>query len=253
MLTTFEKALLATIAGAVLVIALVLAARGPAVAAAGSQVVTGGSSGGIAPGIVTLGDATVKIKPDLAILTVGAVAQADTAAQAQTVVAQRVDRILAAAKTLGIADKDVATSAYRIEPQYAYDQGKAPRITGYQATQMLTLKVRTIDAAGRALDALVQNDGATNASLAFSLEDPKPTEAQARELAIKDAQAKADAMAKTAGVSLGKIVSISETTSTPIPYKAIAAPLPAGAGGGTQVPVGELEVQIRVQVQFAIQ
>ena len=261
MLSTFQKAVLATVAGSAILIALVLAAMRPAGAGpittlgAPTTFAVAAGNGGIAPGVVTLGDATVKVRPDIAILSAGATAQAATAAEAQTAIAGRIERILAAAKALGIADKDVQTSSYQIQPLYAQDTAPccgAPRITGYQATQMLALTLRRIEDAGKALDALVRNDGATNASVAFTLEDPKAAQAEARKLAVEDAHSKADAMARTAGASLGKVLSISDqSSSVPYEYKRLdavgAAPAPA-----TQVPVGDLEIVVRVQVQFAI-
>ena len=255
MITAFQKAVLATIGGSAVLLALVLAARGPAVAATLPAAGTP-PGGGIAQGILTVGDATVKVKPDLALLGIGATAQADTAERAQALVAQRVDRILSQAKTLGFADKDIRTVGYNIAPQYAYDQGKAPRITGYQAMQMLQLTLRQVDQAGAALDKLVQNDGATNASVTFGLDDPKIPQAEARKLAVADARSKADAMAQTAGVRVGRILAITDSGSPqPIPYTRldqgmgpVAAPAPA-----TQVPAGELQVIVHVQVQFEIQ
>jgi hypothetical protein len=253
MLSTFQKALLGTVAGSAVLIALVLAARGPAIAATLPAIVTP-VTGPISPGIVTVGDATVKVKPDVAILGVGATAQADTAAQAQALVSQRIDRILAAAKKLGIADADLKTAGYSIAPQYAYDSGRAPRVTGYQATQMLSLTLRRIDDAGKALDALVQNDGATNASISFSLDDPKAAQADARKLAVEDARSKADAMARTAGVRVGRVLAITDSSQPmPVPYlrqefaMPVAAPAPA-----TQIPVGDLQIVVHVQVQFEI-
>ena len=256
MITPFQKSVLATIAGSAVLLALVLAARGPAVAATLPAVVAPPNTG-VAQGILTVGDATVKVKPDIALLGIGATAQADTAERAQALVAQRVDRILTQAKALGFADKDVKTVGYNIAPQYAYDQGKAPRITGYQATQMLQLTLRAVDRAGSALDKLVQNDGATNASVAFALDDPKASQAEARKLAVEDARSKADAMAQTAGVHLGRVLAITDSGSPmPVPYLdsaskgmgPVAQPAPV-----TQVPTGELQVVVHVQVQFEIQ
>ena len=252
MLTTFQKATLATIAGSALMLALVLSARGSALAATSPTIVVPPANGGIAPGIVTVGDATVKVRPDIAVLGVGATAQADTAAQAQALVAERIDRVLAQARSLGFAEKDVETSGYHIEPLYAYGEGKAPRITGYQATQTLSLTLRRIDAAGTALDALVQSGGATNASVTFALEDPKAAQADARRLAVEDARAKADAMARTAGVRLGKVQAITDSSPSPVPYLEKRLDLSAQPAPATQIPVGDLEVLVRVQVQFAI-
>jgi hypothetical protein len=267
MLTTFQKAVLATLAGSALLIAFVLAAKTPALGAttlgsiggpAATTLAIAAGNGGIAPGVITTGDATVKVKPDIAILSVGATAQAATAAEAQALVAERIGKILAAAKTLGIADKDTKTAGYSIQPQYSYPRGgdvqQPPRIVGYQAMQMVSLTLRKVDDAGKALDALVRNEGATNASVRFALDDEKPTQAEARRLAIEDARAKADAMARTAGVKLGKVLSISDQ-SPAVPYRGLekfAAAQPAPAAD-SQIPVGDLEIVIRVQVQFAIE
>ncbi|MDE3101887.1 MAG: SIMPL domain-containing protein [Chloroflexota bacterium] len=265
MLSTFQKAVLGTIAGAALLIALVIAAKAPAptaLAAGGpgggatyALPVTGG--GAISPGLVTTGDGTAKVKPDVAIITVGAVAQAATAADAQAQVAQRVDAILQRAKGLGIADKDTRSAGYTIQPQYAYAQGQAPRITGYQATQQIELTYRNVDNAGKALDALVQGDVAANTvSIRLAIDDPKQAQADARIQAIEDARSKADAMAKTAGVTLGKVLAISDlSASTPSRslFGPVAAPMPAAGAPSSQVPAGDLDVVVRVQVQFAIQ
>lgn len=261
MFTAFQKAVLATIAGSALLLAFVLAAKSPAAAAgpfAGSGVATLSvpANGGIAPGVITTGDGTTKVRPDIAILSVGATVQAATAEEAQTRVAERVAKILAAAKALGVAEKDTKTAGYSISPQYSYRSGgeQAPRIVGYQAVQTITLTLRKIEDAGKALDALVRNEGATNAGIVFTLADPKPAQAEARRLAIEDAKAKAEAMARAAGIQLGKVVSITDQSVSPS-YRGLeklagTQPVPAP---DTQIPVGDLEIVVNVQVQFGIQ
>src|SRR5207244_962756 len=106
----------------------------------------------ITAGIVTTGDAIVRVKTDAAVVGVGAIVQGSTAAQAQDLLAQRIDALLQKAKALGIADADTKTAIYRIDPQYAYEQGKAPRLTGFQGTQQLVLTLHGTDGVGRALD-----------------------------------------------------------------------------------------------------
>jgi uncharacterized protein len=261
MLTTFQKAVLGTIAGAAVLIALVISAKGgtttiPLVSGGTSTLATPVNTGGIAPGIVTTGDGTAKVKPDIAIISVGAVAQAATAADAQAQVAQRVDAILKRAKDLGITDKDTKNTGYNIQPQYASRTDQAPKITGYQATQQISLTYRNVDGAGKALDALVQGDVAANTiSIRLTLDDPKKAQADARQQAIEDARSKAEAMAKTAGVTLGKVIAISDLSagspSTPDYFKGVAS-MPAAAPV-SQVPAGDLDVVVRVQVQFEIQ
>ncbi len=260
MLTSFQKAVLGTLAGAAVLIALVISAKGSTpvslVSGGTSTLATPVNGGGIAPGIVTTGDGTAKVRPDVAIITVGAVAQAATASEAQAQVSQRVDAILRRAKDLGIADKDTKNSGYNIQPQYASGPGQAPKITSYQATQQISLTYRKVDDAGKALDALVQGDVAANTvSVRLTLDDPKQAQADARKQAIEDARSKAEAMAKTAGVTLGKVIAVSDLSS-PVSYgfdsfKGIGAPVAAPIAA--QIPTGDLDVVVRVQVQFEIQ
>ncbi len=258
MLSTFQKAVLGTLAGAAVLIALVVAAKGsattiPLVSGGLSSLAVPVNGGAIAPGVVTTGDATVKVKPDIAVITIGAVAQAPTAAEAQTAVAELVDRILKKAKDLGIADKDTKNAGYTIQPQYTSGRDQAPRISGYQATQQISLTLRNVDGAGKALDALVQGDAGNTAGIRLTLDDAKPAQAEARKLAVEDARSKAEAMARAAGVTLGKVVAISDAgSSAPLQSFDKALFAPAGPAPSTQIPAGELDVVVRVQVQFEI-
>jgi uncharacterized protein YggE len=249
-LTTFQKAVLATIALSALLITVAISGRG---GAAATLIIPPTTGGGPVPGVVTTGDATVKVRPDIAIITVGVTTQATTASEAQSQAADRVARILERAKQLGVASTDTKSGGYSIQPQYAYGPNQAPKITGYQAAQQVVLTYRKVDDAGRALDALVQNDGATNASLQFALENAKAAQADARTQAIADARAKAQAMADAAGVRLGSALSVSDQSSSPIVYDATRStggmPVPAAQ---TQIPVSDLDIVIRVTVQFAI-
>ena len=113
------------------------------------------------------------------------------------------------------------------------------------------MKWHNVDTVGKALDAIVQEGGATNISVGFGLADWKPAQAEARSLAIADARAKATAMASAAGVRLGQVIQVSDLSSTsrspyPIAYAGAAQTAPS------QVPVGQLEVQVTVEVDFAI-
>jgi len=249
-LTTFQKAVLATIALSAVLLTVAIGGRGGAAA----TLIMPPSQGGPAPGVITTGDATVKVRPDIAIITVGVTAQAATAADAQSQVAERIARILDRAKQLGVADKDTKSGSYSIQPQYAYGPNQAPKITGYQATQQIVLTYRQVDNTGKALDTLIQNDGATNASVQFALEDPKGAQADARKRAVGDARAKAQAMADAAGVRLGAAISVGDqSTGGGIAldsYKVVTG-MPAPAAQ-TQIPVSDLDIVIRVTVQFAI-
>src|SRR5438105_6800347 len=206
------------------------------------------STSTIAPAILTSGDAIVSRKPDLAMIGAGLESEQPTAAGAQSELASKAAKLIARIKSLPVADKDLNTTGYWIGPVYS-PQGQT--ITGYRAAEQLQVSWHNVDTVGKALDAIVQEGGATNISVGFGLADWKPAQAEARSLAIADARAKATAMASAAGVRLGQVIQVSDLSSTsrspyPIAYAGAAQTAPS------QVPVGQLEVQVTVEVDFAI-
>lgn len=261
-MTAFQRALLATIGGATLVLALVIiAVRQPATAggapfgASGdARLAAAAAQGGVpTPGIVAGGDATVKAPPDIAILTIGATTLARTAAEAQTALSDKIAKVLQRAKDLKIAEKDTKSAGYTINPQYQSGPDKAPTIASYQATQSVTFTLRDVNAVGKALDTFVQGDAATNVQVRFALEDPKLKQSEALKLAIEDARAKAKVMADAAGVRLGKVRAVSESANPPGPLFADGFRQDTRSAAEAIVPVGELDVVVRVQVLFAIE
>jgi uncharacterized protein len=198
-------------------------------------------------GVITSGDATVSKKPDVAYLSVGVESQQSTASAAQSDLANKAAKLIARAKGLGVADKDLNTSGYSIGPYYPPN---AQTISGYRASEQLQLKWHTVDTAGKAVDALVQEGGATNVGVSFGLADPKAAQAEARTLAIADARSRAQAMANAAGVKLGQVIRVSDLTFSG--YPSTGSDSRAAAPAGTQLPVGELTVTITVEVDFAI-
>ena len=124
-------------------------------------------------------------------------------------------------------------------------------ITGYQAGEQLDLKWHNVNTVGNALDGLVQQGGATRISVSFGLNDPKAAQAEARSLAIADAKTRAAAMAKAAGVSLGQVLRITDSTQVYRPPQYNFAPS-AAAIDQTQLPVGSMDIQVSVEMSFAI-
>jgi uncharacterized protein len=225
--------------------AMVLASGRPAVLVASPSA---SSSTSLDTGVFTSGEATVTLKPDLAIVSAAVDSSQTTAVQAQSDLATKAGKLIARIKSLGVSDSDLSTNGYWIGPTYS-PGGEV--ITGYRATESLQIRWHSVDTAGKMLDAIVQEGGATSISISFGLADAKAGQAQARSLAIADARAKADAMARAAGVKLGQVVRISDLATAsrfPAPVDYAGAAVPAG----TQVPVGVLEVQVSVEVDFAI-
>jgi len=226
------------------VTAMVLAAVRPSVLLASPSATTSTTT---AAGVLTTGDATVSLKPDLAIVSAGVQSSQASAAAAQSDLAAKAGKLIARIKGLGVSDSDISTSGYSVGPVYEPD-GQV--VSGYAANEDLVIKWHNVDTVGKTLDAIVQEGGATRISVSFGLSDPKSGQAQARSLAIAAARAKAQAMASAAGVSLGQVVRVSDlSTATQFPpqFAVGAATAPV-----TQVPVGQLDVQVTVEVDYAI-
>ncbi len=199
------------------------------------------------PGVITSGDAIVSRKPDLAVISVGVESKQSTASAAQQDLASKAARLIARAKALGVADKDLNTSGYFVGPDYVQPDST---ISGYRAFEQLLIKWRNVDTVGKTLDALVQEGGATQVSVGFTLADPKAAQAEARALAIADARSRAQAMAGAAGVKLGKVLRVSDLSTSG--YASQSYDIKGGAPAATQVPVGTLDVRVSVEVVFAI-
>jgi uncharacterized protein YggE len=199
-------------------------------------------------GVIASGDATVSKRPDIAFLSVGVQSQQSTAAAAQSDLASKAAKLIARAKALGVADKDLSTSGYSVGPNYVQPDAT---INGYMASEELQIKWHNVDTVGKTLDALVQAGGATHVGVGFGLANPKAAQAEARSLAIADARTKAQAMAAAAGVKLGQVLLVSDlsTYSVGPAYKDFAG---GAASTSSQLPVGQLDVQVTVEMDFAI-
>ena len=232
---------IATACSLVVVVVVVAAGRSPVLVSAPA------ASSTVESGVITSGDATVSKKPDIAFLSVGMESQQSTASAAQSDLASKTAKLIARAKVLGIADKDTSTSGYSVGPYYSPG---GQTISGYRAFEQLQLKWHSVDNVGKALDALVQEGGATHVGVSFGLADPKAAMAEARTLAVADAHSRAQAMAAAAGVKLGPVVRVSDVTLSGYPSGSLGPK--AAAADSSQLPVGELNVTVRVEVAYAI-
>jgi uncharacterized protein len=196
---------------------------------------------------------TVTLVPDVARVALGITITRPTVEAARSEAARVMTGIIAAAKAQGIDAKDIATSGINLSPQYENCAGGCVgpgKIVGYTMNEAVQVTVRNLDKAGSVIDAATAA-GATNVNgISFDVADPNAAADQARAEAIRSARAKAEAMAKVAGVSVTGVVSIAEaSTSSPIPY---AAALAAPDAIKTPVSPGTQDVQATVTVVFEI-
>ena len=191
--------------------------------------------------------------PDVASLTLGVESQAATLAEATADAARRMGAVVARVKSFGVADADITTVAYSVDPRTAppdpIRRDETPRIVGYRVTNVAQVTVRKLADAGPILDAAIAAGANTVRGIRFTLADPSAAQAQARASAVADALGKARQLATAAGVKLGPVLSIRESAiSQPIPMRTMAARAEA-----TPIEPGQLDVTISIDLRIAIQ
>jgi uncharacterized protein YggE len=192
--------------------------------------------------------------PDIATIRAGVVTQGATAAQALADNAQRMAGVLAALKAAGVQPRDIATANVSLQPQYRYENNQPPVITGYQASNTVSIRFRDIARSGAILDILVKQGANQIDGPSLSLDQPDAALDEARVDAVKRARARAELYAKAAGLSVVRILSISEGgemagPQPPILYMARAKMQDAPA---TSISAGETDVTASVSVRFLL-
>lgn len=189
------------------------------------------------PQISVTGEGRVDAVPDMATVSLGVTTEGATAAEAMAANSAAVQAVLDRLAAAGIAARDVQTTGLSLNPLWSsYDNGQKQRIEGYAAANMVTVRVRALDALGGVLDAAVSDGANTLNGLSFGLADPAPALKEARARAVADARERAEVLAGAAGVKLGRLLSITEGGfggGGPLPmYRAEAAmaPVPVAAG-----------------------
>ena len=204
--------------------------------------------------IAVTGEGKVEMAPDMAMLSLGVMTQADTAAAALKANSDGLSGALDRLKAAGIEGRDIQTSGLSLHPNIDYSStGREPQVRGYTASNMLTVRLRDLSVLGQTLDAVVTEGANTLNGLSFGLQNPDEATDEARRRAVADAAHKAALYAEAAGVTLGRIVTISEQGNYggPQPMMMAEARLAKDAGS---VPVasGEISIGATISVVYEI-
>ncbi|WP_374348300.1 SIMPL domain-containing protein [Thermomonas sp.] len=192
--------------------------------------------------------------PDIATLSTGVVTQSTEANTAMRNNAVQMDKMMAALRAAGLAERDIQTSGINLNPQYKYADNMPPTIVGYQASNTVNVKVRELGKLGKVLDTLVAQGANQINGPTFGIDKPDPAYTEARIAAVKKAQAQAQTYADTLGMRVLRIVSINEGGSSgpqPVPVmRMMAAPAPMAKD--TAVAAGESSVSVSVDMVFEL-
>lgn len=203
-------------------------------------------------GISVTGEGKLTLVPDMATLQLGVQAQARTVEEARVMAAEAMDRALGALRSGGVAEADIKTSNFSIQPQRRSGPSGTIIDDGYRVTNMVSAKIRSVDTAGRIVDSVAAAGGnlVRVDSVQFGLQDPTKFQSQLRELAMNDARTRASELARLGGKALAGPVYIQEGASVQPPPLARSAQVSAPAD--TPLSPGEMEVRQTVQVVWGI-
>ena len=201
--------------------------------------------------ITVLASGKVTVVPDVARVNLGVTITKPTVKAVREAGAKSMTDIIAALKALGIADADIKTTNLSLYPQYG--SGSTPKIVGYQISEQIQVTVRDLDKAGDVVDTATAK-GATDVNgIAFEVADPVKAQNDARAAAVAAARASAAAMATAGKVSLGAVISITDSTPpSPIFYGYGASKAAPSADTATPVQPGTQDLSAMVTVVFEI-
>jgi len=206
------------------------------------------------PGVTVSGSGSAFGEPDVAELSLGVEAEAAGVSEARSRAAEAMEAMLTALKDGGVADEDIQTTRFSVQPRFDYIDGRQ-ELRGFVVTNIVIAKIREIDDTGGLIDSALEAGGdlARVDNLRFTIDDPSALEEQARQEAMAEARRKAETLAQAAGVELGPPRSISESGGPqPVPFELRSVP-GAGELAATPIEVGELEVRVQVQVVYALE
>ncbi len=197
---------------------------------------------------------TVSRVPDLAIISAGVVTKSTTATGAIADNATRMERVRAALKRAGIADKDIQTSSINLNPDYRYENNQAPVLTGYQASNNVSVKFRDIRNSGKILDALVAEGANQINGPSLTVDKPEAAYDEARVKALAAGRARAELYARALGMRVVKLVSVSEGGGTnPRPPMPMVMMAKAERSADTSIDPGSQDLEVTLSMSFDLQ
>jgi len=197
--------------------------------------------------VTVTGEATVAVAPDAAMIRIGVSSQDKTAREASDANAKQMTAVLAAIKGNNIAERDIQTSRLSLQPQYDPNKSGTARLTGFQATNQVTVRIRDIGKLAAVLDSAIGAGANEMSGIEFIVSEQSKLLDRARDDAIVDAHRKAELYAKAAGAKLGHVVAISEEGSAP-PQR----PMQALRAGAVPISPGEQTLTAVVTVSYEL-
>jgi uncharacterized protein YggE len=192
--------------------------------------------------------------PDVAVISAGVVTRSTSATAALQDAADRMERVVTALKRAGVADRDIQTSSVSLNPEYRYPENQSPQLTGYTASNQLTIRFRDIRNSGKILDALVAQGANQINGPNLTIDKPEAALDEARTNAIASGRARAELYARSLGLHVARVVAVSESAGYAVPPPAPPMPMMARAEmASSKIEPGEQKLQVSVAMTFELQ
>lgn len=210
--------------------------------------------------ITVTGEGEMNVAPDMALLNLAVVREADTARDALNQNNEAMEKVLSAMKEAGVEPRDLQTGGFNIQPRYIYPDNKngltQPKISGYSVSNSLSVRVRDLNKLGAILDTSVTLGVNQGGDVTFVNDNPSATITEARKRAVADALAKAKTLTDAAGVGLGDVLEMNEISRRPMPVPMMRGKMVAmeAAPQADSVPMsaGENTYHVSVTMTFAL-
>ena len=197
------------------------------------------------------GEGTVLVKPDIAVITIGASRDNKDFALAQKEVTDTMNGVISFLKESGVKEKDQKTVSYSISPKYDRNQ----KLLGYEVSHILEVKIRDLTKVGAILSGSASRAANRIGSLQFGVDEPEKFKKEARDLAVADAQKKAKDLGKSLGVRFKKIVSFYESGGGfpgPVYFSEASFGKDGDLASTPSIPAGENEIKVNVSITYEI-
>lgn len=232
------------------VAALLLAACGTA-----TPVVMSGGSNAPTTGVSVSGHGEVRLEPNIAYVTIGVRSTGTNVSDVVAANASQVASVMAALAEMGVAQEDMQTSNFNVYASDSYDPSTGlPSGTNYTVENTVNVTARDLASLGQLLDRAVSSGANSIWGVSFDVDDKDEAQSQARDAAVQDAIAEAQALASAAGVTLGDVISISYAPSGYYygPYYGMGGGGAASEAAATSIVPGLITVSADVTVTYAI-
>ena len=204
------------------------------------------------PQVIVTGEGRIKATPDQAWITIGAESRSKVSTEAQQRNAEAMTAVQQKISGFGVPKDAIRTTAIDLQMEFDYSNGKqTPR--GYVARNTIEVRVDDLSKLGDVLDAVVGSGASTIHGLRFDVKQREQLEMSALQAGVKQAMAKAQALAAGAGRAVDRVIKIEES------FAGQEGPRPmmmerafAKADASTPVAAGELEIRAQVRVTVAI-